>query len=275
MHLLAVRVRGLVVEASVEQLCNDPCRVRLYPLYPEWRPSRGWGVSRYTSLMAIEPLLGAAGATPLICPSSTHCYKLEYVSMYAPFWDRGAETLASHVVLCSPLSIETRSGPWVESLKGYLGDRIAVLEVDAEKVEARGGYCADVLHNPFFHEGGATLVYELYEQLGTVDAIVAPGYPALLESIRVGYERLSDLGLVEEPPRVYAVDVGVGVPRWLASSIELYEVKRPRDAEKGAVSLRTLGLKATRLSSLLEAARIELLEMGELGKDEVVVTLLL
>ncbi len=273
MALLAVRVKGLEVAVEPSQLCSNPCKARLVLLDPQWRPSAPWGISRYRCIMGIEPVLGAAGGTPLVCPGgSTHCYKLEHVSLYSGFWDRGAETLVAHMELCGVRAAWTRSGPWLQSLRGYTRGRTSILEVEGVLVD---GYCADVLHNPFFHEGGATLVYELYEETGVPDALVVPGYPALLESLRVGYERLMEVGVASEPPRIYAVDAGVGIPRWLHNALEIYEVRRPRVASRGAVSLREARLPVTQWSAILEEVRLELLESGELGRDERVVLILL
>ncbi|AEM39234.1 hypothetical protein Pyrfu_1376 [Pyrolobus fumarii 1A] len=273
--LLAIRVKGVgVAGGSPEHLCRDPCKVRIEPLDLDWRPSRPWGVARYESLMAIRPLRGIAGGTPIYCPGgSSHCYKLEHVGVVTGFWERGCETLAAHIVLCGANLVETRMGPWMEALRYYLDDHVTIIAVD--KLVAGKGYCADPLHNPFFHEGGATIVYELYEQIGVPDALVVPGYPALLESIRVGYERLIKLGLVDEPPRIYAVDMGIGVPRWLVDSLDLVEVlvRDPELLSRARSSLRQAGLPDN-VDERLEAARIRLLESGEIGRDEVVVTVL-
>ncbi len=269
--VLALDVKMVGLRAGgPEGLCPNPCRSRLLVLDAEWRPSAPWGIARYKTLLAVEPVLGAAGGTPLVCPwGGSHCYKVESVGLHG-FWGRGAETLAAHAELCGAMLACTVDGPWVEALRAMM-PRVSIVVG-----EAPGAYCADPLHNPFFHEGGATLAYELYEQVGVPDAIVAPGYPALLESLRVGYERLAELGLLEEPPRIYAVDVGVGVPRWLASSLELYEVSvGRRHVEEASRGLREARLPATPLSALAEAARLELLSSGELGRDERVVTILL
>ncbi len=271
---LPVEVKGSGVRgASVEDVCSDPCRLRLLLLDPEWRPEAPWGVERYARLMAVRPVLGAAGGTPLVCPwGYTHCYKLESAG-YMGFWGRGAETLASHLEMCSAGMVWTLEGPWLGALRVY-APRASVI-VGGEPPP--GAYCADPLHNPFFHEGGATLAYELYEQTrGELDAIVAPGYPALLESLRVGYERLEELGLVEEPPRVYAFDVGVGIPRWLSEPLELIETRvYPDEAEAAVEPLQAARLPAHRLAAYAEAARLKLLEAGELGRDERVAILIL
>ncbi len=256
------------ISASIEALCSNPCRYRLVPDYVEWRPGSTWGVSRYKSLMLIDPLYGIAGGTPLYCPSN-YCYKLETVGPFTGFWDRGAETLAAHMSLCGATVAWTRRGPWLQSLRAY-ARRVSILEADGLGGE---GYCADVLHNPFFHEGGATLVYEVYEQMGEPDAIIAPGYAALLESIRVGLERLLDLGVVEEAPRIYAVDMGIGIPRWLVDSLDAVEVVvKPHSVERGYRSLNMLGFVDA--EPRVEAARLELLESGEIGRDERVAVIL-
>ena len=269
--VLALDVKTVGLRAGCpEGLCENPCRVKLLLLDPEWRPEAPWGIARYTSLLAIRPVLGAAGGTPLVCPwGSRHCYKVESVGLYG-FWGRGAETLASHIEACGASLVYTLDGPWLEALQAMSPRALVVVG------EAPGAYCGDPLHNPFFHEGGATLAYELYEQVGGLDAIVTPGYPALLESLRVGYERLAELGLVEEPPRIYAVDVGVGIPRWLVDSLDLVEVSVGRRAvEEAERGLREARLPATPLAALAEAARLELLSSGELGRDEVVAVILL
>ncbi len=256
------------VAVQPEALCDNPCRYRLLLEYPEWSPRAPWGVRRYTGLMAVEPIHGVAGGTPVYCPSS-HCYKLEYIGPFTGFWDRGAETLAAHMSLCDASLVWTRRGPWVEAIRSY-ARRVSLLETESEPPE---GYCADILHNPFFHEGGATLVYEVYEQIGVPDAIIAPGFAPLLESIRVGLERLEALGFLEDQPRIYAVDVGMGIPRWLVDSLDLIEVYTPRTSiERGARSLQHLGFKGA--DPRVEAARILLLESGEIGRDERIIVIL-
>ena len=271
---LPVEVKGSGVRgAGIDDVCSDPCRLRLLLLDPDWKPAAPWGVSRYTSIMGVVPALGAAGGTPLVCPwGYSHCYKIEAVG-YMGFWGRGVETLAAHAERCGATIVWSVEGPWLDALKVYL-PRAVILAGGSGPPP--GAYCADPLHNPFFHEGGATLAYELYEQMGVVDALVVPGYPAILESIKVGYERLVELGLVEEPPRVYAFDVGVGVPRWLADRLELVEVRVGEgEARDAAEALRASRLPYAGLAGYAEAARLKLLEMGELGRDERVAIVIL
>ena len=85
------------------------------------------------------------------------------------------------------------------------GDRMDVNR-EAIKAEREGSVYVGHWWNPYFIEGEKTMAYEAYEQIGSVDYIVAPlGSGTLLLGLYKGYEELVELGVLNEMPRIIAV----------------------------------------------------------------------
>ncbi|HUS03939.1 MAG TPA: pyridoxal-phosphate dependent enzyme, partial [Dehalococcoidia bacterium] len=85
------------------------------------------------------------------------------------------------------------------------GDRMDVNR-EAVKAESKGSVYVGHWWNPYFIEGEKTMAYEAYEQIGSVDYIVAPlGSGTLLLGLYKGYEELVELGVLKEMPRIIAV----------------------------------------------------------------------
>ncbi|MEA3442742.1 MAG: pyridoxal-phosphate dependent enzyme [Chloroflexota bacterium] len=85
------------------------------------------------------------------------------------------------------------------------GDR---MDVNQAAVEAEKEGLVYVGHwwNPYFIEGVKTIAYETYEQIGGVDCVVVPvGSGTILLGLYKGYEELVKLGVLNEVPRVIAV----------------------------------------------------------------------
>jgi len=85
------------------------------------------------------------------------------------------------------------------------GDRMDVNR-EAVKAESKGSAYVGHWWNPYFIQGEKTMAYEAYEQIGSVDYIVAPlGSGTLLLGLYKGYEELVELGVLHEMPRIVAV----------------------------------------------------------------------
>ena len=85
------------------------------------------------------------------------------------------------------------------------GDRMDVNR-EAVKAERMGSIYVGHWWNPYFIQGEKTMAYEAYEQIGSVDYIIAPlGSGTLLLGLYKGYEELMELGVLPEMPTIVAV----------------------------------------------------------------------
>ena len=77
-----------------------------------------------------------------------------------------------------------------------------------DAVEAEGWHRLDAFSTPFRHEGLTTAAYELCEQFGWAvpDAVVVPtGHGTAIAGLHLGFRRFAEWGLIDERPRLYAV----------------------------------------------------------------------
>ncbi len=215
---------------------------------PVWRP-RGSGLARYASMLAIRPIwCRGEGQTQLVVEEyrGLHLwFKLEYSNPSGSFKDRGAALALSHAsTLGARCVVEDSSGnaglavARAASMLGLesivvvprdapLGKKRAIRLLGASLVEAetraaaaslalelaRRRKCYYVYHlgNPFFVEGLETIAYEVYEQRGIPDAVIAPfGSGGLFLGIARGFAKLRSLGLAKKQPMMIAVQ-GVDV----------------------------------------------------------------
>ena len=84
---------------------------------------------------------------------------------------------------------------------------------------AQGDYYASHYYNPFTLEGLKTIAYEIWEQLGqrAPDNLVLPvGQGTLLLGAYRGFNDLLSAGLIEKPPRLFAVQAAPCAPLYEA-----------------------------------------------------------
>lgn len=141
----------------------------------------GASVAAYSSKASILPLI----MVPNIAPEE----KLLQITMYG----------GVIIMIDTPSNIE------VASLVEKLVERLNIYDVVTAGI-----------HNPYTVEGGRTISYEIYEQLGRLpDVVVAPvGGGGLLGSMWKGFKELEILGLVsrDELPRMVGVQASGCAP---------------------------------------------------------------
>lgn len=77
---------------------------------------------------------------------------------------------------------------------------------EAIKAEREGLAYVTQWWNPYFIEGEKTMAYEAYEQIGSVDHVIAPiGSGTILLGLYKGYEELVRLGALDKMPKFIAV----------------------------------------------------------------------
>ncbi len=134
----------------------------------------GASVAAYSSKASILPLI----MVPNIAPEE----KLVQITMYG----------GVIIMIDTPSNIE------VASLVEKLVEKLKIYDVVTAGI-----------HNPYTVEGGRTISYEIYEQLGSLpDVVVAPvGGGGLIGSIWKGFKELEILGLInrDELPRMVGV----------------------------------------------------------------------
>ncbi|WP_367182617.1 pyridoxal-phosphate dependent enzyme [Thermococcus sp.] len=101
------------------------------------------------------------------------------------------------------LSLLQRLGAVVHYVEG---DRMTVHERAVEFSERSGITYVSHWLNPYFLEGTKTIAFEIYEQLGVPDWVLAPtGSGTLLLGLWKGFSELKAMGKIEELPRLVAV----------------------------------------------------------------------
>ena len=210
---------------------------------PVWRP-RGFGLARYSSMLVIKPVMyRGEGGTQLVVEEYRGLrlwFKLEYTNPSGSFKDRGSVLALSHAsMLGARCVVEDSSGnaglavartARIHGMEALIvvprdapeGKKRAIRLLGAGLVEAetraaaaslapelareKNCYYAYHLGNPFFIQGLETIAYEVYEQGGVPDAVIAPfGSGGLFLGIARGFEKLRSLGLVRRQPVMIAV----------------------------------------------------------------------
>jgi threonine synthase len=95
------------------------------------------------------------------------------------------------------------------------GDRESVGRAAREEVESRGAFYASHVHNPYFHQGTKTFVFEVWEQLGgrMPDVLVLPvGNGTLLLGAWLGLGELYSAEAISAVPRLVAVQAAGCAP---------------------------------------------------------------
>jgi threonine synthase len=210
------------------------------------------------------------GFTPLVetqvYGTRIHC-KLEFLAPTGSFKDRGTAVLVNVLrELGIKRVVEDSSGNAGASLAAYAARsgieaeiyvpayaspnklaQIAVYGARPVKVEgpreraaqavqeaaAQGAYYASHYYNPFTLEGMKTIAYELWEQLGWRAAgnLVLPvGHGTLLLGAYRGFKDLLAAGLIENMPRLFAVQAESYAPLYEAHQREMDD---PFPVEKG------------------------------------------
>ncbi|RLE73285.1 MAG: threonine synthase [Thermoprotei archaeon] len=200
---------------------------------------------RYWELLPIDKkylISIGEGWTPIIAKdyrNITLYFKLDYLNPTGSFKDRGASALISHLTSIGINEIvEDSSGNAGAAIAAYSAaagikcriyvpekaPKAKILQIrsyGAEVVRVGGNreqvnkealkaaeksFYAGHLWNPFFTEGLKTIVYESFEQIGGVDAVIIPvGSGGLALSICKGFKDLLSMGAIEEMPRIYGV----------------------------------------------------------------------
>ncbi len=209
----------------------------------KWSP-RGTGVSRYSSMLPIDPgyLLGE-GNTPLISRDiSGHriYFKLEYLNPSGSFKDRGtslslylAKKLGYKIVVedtsgNTGISVATYASALGLRAKIYMprtaprGKKAVVEMLGAEVIETGSRHEASirvleainqpsifyVAHtwSPLYISGAETIAYEVYEQGFRKGTVVIPiGSGGLFLGIVRGFTNLVELGLLDDMPQIIGV----------------------------------------------------------------------
>lgn len=225
--------------------CGSPLHIEFER---SWAP-RGRGVARYSSMLPVEPLRSLGeGSTPAVARSVGGLkawFKLEYLNPTGSFKDRGTSlAIALGHSLGFRRVVEDTSGNTGISVAAYsslygmeativmpayapVGKKMLVRALGARVLETptRGDAAEKVLElasrkgvfyvahtwNPLYIEGAKTVAFEVYEDGFRGGAIVAPvGSGGLFLGIYRGFLELRELGLIDEIPRMIAVQ-GVSV----------------------------------------------------------------
>lgn len=200
-----------------------------------------------------EPVTLGEGGTPLlpadVAGRRIH-FKLEFLQPTGSFKDRGMAVLfsglkaagvtaavedssgnagASFAAYAARAGLkaqvyvpESAAGPKRAQIEAYGAQVVAVpgpRSLAAEAVQAAvaaGAHYGSHVYNPLGLAGNATAAYELWEQLGHAPArIVLPvGHGTLLLGLQRGFDALRRAGLIDELPRLIAVQAMACAPLW-------------------------------------------------------------
>ena len=196
------------------------------------------------------------GFTPLVetqaYGTKIHC-KLEFLAPTGSFKDRGTAVLVNVLRWMGVKRVvEDSSGNAGASLAAYaarsgieaeiyvpayaLPNKLAQIAVygaklvkvegpreraaqAAQEAAAQGAYYASHYYNPFTLEGLKTIAYEICEQLGwrAPDNLILPvGHGTLLLGAYRGFNDLLTAGLIEKPPRLFAIQAETCAPLYEA-----------------------------------------------------------
>jgi threonine synthase len=267
--------------------CGSPLRLRYAR---RWEPRRGvWGVARYSTMLPLEPKVslgeGGTGLVERRVEDVNVFFKLEFLNPTGSFKDRGTSLAISYASMMGFRSVvEDTSGNTGISVSAYAsaaglkakifmpsyapeGKKTLVRLYGGEIVETptRGDAAKAVLSeakrpgvfyvahtwSPFYIEGAKTISFEVYEQAGIPDVVVAPvGSGGLFLGIYEGFRELVEQGLAEKIPRLVAVQGYSNPP--------VYRAFYGREPERGGDSSLADGIlvpNPPRLSEIVEALR--------------------
>nr|KJR72761.1 MAG: threonine synthase [Vulcanisaeta sp. AZ3] len=202
------------------------------------------GLWRFSSVIPVKPLVSLGeGSTPLIrakfLGESTYL-KLEYLNPTGSFKDRGSAVAVSRALeFGAKTVIEDSSGNAGISIAAYSSaagirakvyvpkdapesKKILIRSLGAELIEAptraeaakmamesigEGEVYIGHSWNPWFLHGTKTLAYELFDQLGRIPRVIVLPASAgtLLLGLYIGFKELLSLGMIDELPRLYAI----------------------------------------------------------------------
>lgn len=235
-----------VLHGFMCRTCRSPLEVCSYNV--EWNP-QGVGISRYHSMLPLKPVRSLGeGSTPIV-PIDMHTvkviFKLEYLNPSGSFKDRGSTVAISHVFqVGAKCIVEDSSGnagfsaalyarvlgidPYIVVPSGIsYSKRVAIEVAGGNIVEApsreeasykakvlsseKGCYYVNHTSNPLYIEGYKTVSYEVFEEVGEIDAAIVPvGSGGLFIGIYRGFNELYRMGFIRKRPRMVAVQ-GVDV----------------------------------------------------------------
>lgn len=223
---------------------------------------------RYRELLPVEKdeniVSFNEGFTPIVKMHKNIFLKLDYMFPTGSFKDRGATVLVSKLkeigvknivedssgnagiaisaysaaakIKCSIYVPEIMSEEKYTQLKIY-GARVIKVKGTREDVakealkEAEKTYYAGHNWNPFFIEGTKTIAYEILEQIGVPDNIIAPiGGGSLILGVYKGFKELESMGIVDKMPKLYGVQSDACKPIYYGLL-----GKEPKDVIKGEV----------------------------------------
>ncbi len=208
-----------------------------------WEP-RGKGLHRYSSMLPFKPLKSfGEGNTPLVVDKYMGYkvwFKLEYLNPSGSFKDRGSLLAVDHAYrLGFKRVVEDTSGNTGVSVALYSSlyglESLIVMPRDAPRgkkilVKLLGGRILEVRNrgdagrvaeehissdtyyiahtwNPLYVIGASTISFEVFEDKGVPDTIVLPvGSGGLFLGVMRGFEKLRDLGLIDDVPRPIIVE---------------------------------------------------------------------
>ena len=138
-------------------------------------------------------------------------------------------------------------------------DFILLASLPHVNIHFGGGATPDIAYgDPYFLAGVKTLAYELYEDLGDLEAVAVPLEKGILAlAIYQGFRELEEWGLMSMPQLLLAVHKGASLSEvaiWLASrGAKIVEVE-DSEAVEAAVRLAKRGLYAKPLSAMAYVA---------------------
>jgi len=203
----------------------------------EYVKGSGRGLQRFSKMLPFTPeKTRGEGSTPLITESfngNTVLFKLEYLNPSGSFKDRGSAlavyygykmgfkeivedtsgntgisvTLYSRLYGLKPLIVMPKTSPrgkreLVKALGGVVveaSDRSEASRIVLNLVENK--YYVAHTWNYMYIIGASTIVYEVYEEYGVPDIVIAPiGSGGLILGLYHGFEKLMEAGLIDRIP---------------------------------------------------------------------------
>ncbi|MET1101729.1 MAG: pyridoxal-phosphate dependent enzyme [Pyrodictiaceae archaeon] len=217
--------------------CGRPLTILYDYEHIEWKP-KGRGLQRYSFLLPLTPPYTGEGSTPLV-EAANAVFKLDYMNPSGSFKDRGTLLALSYAKLKGWREvIEDTSGNTGISIAFYaniLGMRATIImpagapEGKKKLVKLLGGriieardrsnarekaielvdekhYYVNHLESPFYIEGAKTIAFEIFEDIGVPDTVIAPiGSGGLILGVYKGFQELRSLGLTTRIPRLVGI----------------------------------------------------------------------
>lgn len=270
--------------------------------------------SRYAQLLPIEEFPPVhQGWTPIvkkIIDGVEVYFKLEYLSVGGSFKDRGAYVSVARAkeLKLKGIIVDSSGNAGIGfSLMGLVFGidvhvfiskfapegkkhllrllRANVREVDGSRMDANreaikaaereGLAYVTQWWNPYFIEGVKTMAYEAYEQIGSVDHVIAPvGSGTILLGLYKGYKELVELKALDKMPRFIAVQASgyAGICEELGAKKKgeatsrladgIREIEQPRRHQIVEAIRRTNGRCVIVIDEEIKKALVELRKLG-------------